>query len=72
MQLTLNKCTLNKNSINVIKSLINVLSQHFGMLLDINEEETYHEENKQEISIQTVQLESQATTKASVIKLGKS
>jgi hypothetical protein len=42
------------------------------MLLDINEEETYHEENKQEISIQTVQLESQATTKADVLKLGKS
>jgi hypothetical protein len=46
LQLTLNKCTLNKNSINVIKSLINVLSQHFGMLLDINEEKTYHDEEK--------------------------
>jgi hypothetical protein len=45
-QLTLKKYMLNKNSINVIKSLINVLCQHFGMLLDINEEETYHEEEK--------------------------
>ena len=45
-QLTLKKYMLNKNSINVIKSLINVLSQHFGMLLDINEEETYHDEEK--------------------------
>ena len=45
-QLTLKKYMLNKNSINVIKSLINVLCQQSGMLLDINEEETYHEEEK--------------------------